>query len=118
MKKTYTPDKIGHKKVVYQKRSKNYQGLFLNIEFAPTALERLDHFATKGGISQVEKKLGLMNEGQIACRHSIARTSPRVYETKAGYDYRIYYDRNGGNIRILLVGDKSTQEFDINRLRR
>ena len=99
-------------------RSKNYSELFQSLEFTPTALERLELFAAKGGISRIEKKLGLMNEGQIACRHSIARTHPTVYETKAGYDYRIYYDRSGGKIRIRLVGEKSAQEFDISRLRR
>ncbi len=71
-----------------------------------------------GGSSQIDEKLGLMNAGQVIYRESIPDTQPKTYEAKAGYDYRIYYYPNGPKIRIRLIGDKGTQESDINQLRR
>jgi uncharacterized protein YaaW (UPF0174 family) len=101
-----------------QKRRKHYASLLRNLEFDSAAVERLELLATAGGTSQIEDKLGLMNAGQVIYRDSIPDTDPKTYEAKAGYDYRIYYYRNGPKIRIRLVGDKGTQESDISQLQR
>jgi hypothetical protein len=101
-----------------QKRRKHYASLLRNLEFDTAAVERLELFATADGTSQIEDKLGLMNAGQVIYRDSILDTNPKAYETKAGYDYRIYYYRNGPKIRITLIGDKGTQESDISQLQR
>jgi uncharacterized protein YaaW (UPF0174 family)/putative component of toxin-antitoxin plasmid stabilization module len=100
------------------KLTKDYSRLLRNLEFDPEAVERLERLAKAGANAQIDEKLGLMNIGQVVYRHSISDTDPPVYEAKAGYDYRIYYDRNGSKLRIRLVGDKGTQDADIAQLRR
>ncbi len=100
------------------RRMKDYSRLLRNLEFDPEALERLEHLAKMGANSQIDEKLGLMNAGQAVYRDSISGTAPTVYEAKAGYDYRIYYYRNGPKIRIRLIGDKGTQDADIAQIRR
>jgi uncharacterized protein YaaW (UPF0174 family) len=100
------------------KRSQQYARLLRNLEFDTAAVERLERFATAGGSSQMDDKLGLMNAGQVVYRDAISDTDPKTYEAKAGYDYRIYFYRDGSKVRIRLVGDKGTQESDINQLRR
>ncbi len=100
------------------KRAKDYSRLLRNLEFAPEAVERLELLASKGAIYQVDEKLGLMNVGQVLYHDSITGTHPPICEDKAGYDYRIYYQRNGSKLRICLVGDKGTQEDDIAQLKR
>jgi hypothetical protein len=101
-----------------QKRRKHCASLLRNLEFDTAALERLELLSMAGEASQIDEKLGLINAGQVAYRDSIPDTQPKTYEAKAGYDYRIYYYRDGARIRIRLIGDKGTQESDINQLRR
>ncbi len=100
------------------RRTKDYARLLRNLEFTPDASERLELLEKSGAVSQIEEKLGLMNAGQVIYRDSISGTHPTVYEAKAGYDYRIYYYRNGGKICVCLIGDKGSQDADLARLRR
>jgi uncharacterized protein YaaW (UPF0174 family) len=100
------------------KRSQQYARLLRNLEFDTAAVERIELLAMASRVSQIDEKLGLMNAGQVIYRESIPDTQPKTYEAKAGYDYRIYYYRNGAKVRIRMVGDKGTQESDINQLRR
>jgi uncharacterized protein YaaW (UPF0174 family) len=100
------------------RRTKDYARLLRNLEFDLEAIERLEHLGKVGAAAQVDEKLGLMNAGQVVYRDFVPGTNPSVYETKAGYDYRIYYFRSGPKIHIRLIGDKGTQDADMERLRR
>jgi hypothetical protein len=53
----------------------------------------------------------------VVCREAISGTDPKTYEAKPGYDYRIYFYRNGNKVRVRLVGDKDTQGTDTDLLR-
>jgi hypothetical protein len=101
-----------------QKLGNNYGKLLRNLEFDFEVLERLETLAVQGGASQIDDKLGLMNVGSVIYRDSISGTKPKLYEERAGYDYRVYFYPNGPKIRIRLVGDKGTQPADIEQLRR
>jgi uncharacterized protein YaaW (UPF0174 family) len=85
--------------------------LLPNLEFHTKAIERLIDFDFGHAVFE---HLGRMNLGKLVYRNSIHGTQPKVYELKAGYDYRIYCRPDGQRKTIvLLVGDKGTQQSDI-----
>jgi len=100
-----------------QKRGKEYSKLLRNLEFHPDALERLELAAQSGGSSQIDEALGLMNVGHTVYRDSIDGTQPKIYEAKAGWDYRIYFCRVNQRTFVRLIGDKGTQSADVEQLR-
>ncbi len=89
------------------RRTKDYSHIWPNLEFTPAAIKRMELLAKAGVLSRVEAELGRMNAAphQVAYRDSISGTDPIAYEIAASYDYRIYFRRNGVQIRILLIGD-------------
>lgn len=96
----------------------DYSHLLPSLDFHRDAIERMRQLEETSAITQVQSKLGLMNAGQVLFRDSIARTDPLIYEVKAGHDYRIYCYKRGQKICIRLIGDKGTQEADLEKLRR
>jgi hypothetical protein len=99
------------------KLRRHYAGLLRNLEFDDAAIERLS-FLQESQIGPVRDKLGILNLGEFVYRDAIANTDPKIYEVKAGYEYRIYFCPNGKKYRIRLIGDKGTQESDLRLLRK
>jgi len=95
---------------------RDYCGLLKNLEFDDDAMQRLFRL-DESQRRPVDDKLGLLNVGSVVYRDAIAGTNPKTYEAKAGYDYRIYFCPNGSKHRIRLIGDKGTQESDLQMLR-
>jgi len=100
-----------------QKRGRSYSKLLPNLRFDTAALERLEWLEKNGVSLQIEAELGQMNAGRLVYRDSIANTDPKIYEAKAGWDYRIYFYQDNSRTCIRLIGDKDTQESDIKQLR-
>jgi uncharacterized protein YaaW (UPF0174 family)/predicted DNA binding CopG/RHH family protein len=83
-----------------------------NLEFEEAALERLIQFENSQR-QAIEDAFGIINLEKHKFRGPITDTDPKVYETRAAWDYRIYHCRNGSKTTIRLIGDKGTQESDI-----
>jgi hypothetical protein len=95
-----------------QKELKRYHP---NLRFSDTAIERLlDYEAEQKLYFSFLDQFELLNGGNIAAKHHVPDTSPRVFQKDCGGAGKVYYrKRDGqGGIFIELIGEKAWQEQD------
>ena len=92
---------------------------FPNLDFSDQALDRLGGYENSSLDTAFASEFRFLNEGVIDDKHHVPNTDPAMFQRDCGRSGKVYYRRahNAWSVAIELIGDKSSQEHDMNQLR-
>ena len=103
-----------------RRKTKNFlKAAFPNLLFSDRALDRYREYEGTVLHTSFAAKFRLLDQGDMADKHHVPFTSPKIFQMDCGGKGKLYYRRgnDGHSICIELIGDKNSQPRDLLALR-